>query len=188
LVVSFATHGVTDRGVQLLIAADSLLRRSGTKIPDTELHEIVARAGVQRALILLDACRQRLTRDARAGDADPRSAAGLLQALAESSGRVVFSAAAEGQYAYDDDALRNGVFTAAVIDGLRCSAPVNDRGFVTVDSLSTYVEDRVLQWIRRNREPQARVATQLQSEGRSKRMPLALCVSDRPASSALPPE
>lgn len=188
LLVSFATHGVSDRGVQYLLASDSLLQMSGTKIAAADVEDIVSRAGVRRALILFDACRQRLTRDTRAGAVDPRSAAALLQEIANSDGRVVLSAAAAGQYAYDDDTLRNGVFTAAVMDGLRCEAPADERGFVTVDTLSSYVEDRVLQWIRRHRDRDARVATQLQCEGASKKMPLAACVSGRPASSAPPAE
>lgn len=188
LIVAFATHGISDRGVQYLLASDSLLHRSGTKISDADVYDIVSRAGVRRALVLFDACRQRLTRDTRAGDVDPRSAAALLQEIAKTDGRVVLSAAAAGQYAYDDDSLRNGVFTAAVMDGLRCEAATNDRGFVTVDTLSSYVEDRVLQWIRRNRDRDARVATQLQCEGAAKKMPLAACVSGRPASSAPPAE
>lgn len=189
LVVSFASHGVSEHGVQYLLASDSLLQKQGTKISDAEIYDIISRAGVRRALILFDACRQRLTRDTRAGDVDPRSAAAaLLQEIAETDGRVVLSAAAAGRYAYDDDALRNGVFTAAVMDGLRCGAATNEQGFVTVDTLSSYVEDRVLRWIRRNRDRDARVATQLQCEGTSKKMPLALCVSGRSASTSPRPE
>ena len=188
LLVSFASHGMSEHGVQYLLASDSLLQSQGTKISDAEIYDIISRAGVRRALILFDACRQRLTRDTRAGDVDPRSAAALLQEIAETDGRVVLSAAAAGRYAYDDDALRNGVFTAAVMDGLRCSAPTNEQGFVTVDTLSSYVEERVLRWIRRHRDRDARVATQLQCEGTSKKMPLALCVSGRSASTSPRPE
>ena len=188
LVVSFASHGISDQGVQYLLAADSLLQRNGTKISDADIMDIVSRANVRRALILLDVCRQRLTRDTRAGDADPRSAAALLEELGNTDGRVVLSAAAAGRYAYDDDAVRNGVFTAAVIEGLRCGAPLNEQGFVTVDTLSSFVEARVLDWIRRKRDPNARVATQLQCEGASKKMPLAACVNGRTASTAPPAE
>jgi uncharacterized caspase-like protein len=179
LIVSFATHGMSEDGVQFLLASDSLLLKRGTKITDAEVVDAVSRAGVRRALILLDACRQRLTKDTRAGDADPRAAAGLLQDLAKVEGRVVLSAAAPGKYAYDDEVLRNGVFTAAVMEGLRCGAATNDRGFVTADTLSSYVEERVLQWVQRNRDRDARVATQLQCDGASKKMPLAVCVSGK---------
>jgi hypothetical protein len=67
------------------------------------------------------------------------------------------------------------VFTAAVIDGLQCGAATDARGYVTVETLRAFVEERVLTWIRRNRDRDAKQATQLQSEGRSSAMPLSVC-------------
>ncbi|HEX8618262.1 MAG TPA: caspase family protein, partial [Thermoanaerobaculia bacterium] len=147
LIVAFATHGISENGTQYLLTESSLLRDRETAVPETKIREIVAEADVPRSLILLDACRQRLVTNTREGLPDPRSAAGLMRALGSVSGQVVFSAAAAGEYAYDDDLLRNGVFTSAVIDGLRCAAPRNEQGFVTVDTLSEYVENRVLAWV-----------------------------------------
>lgn len=119
------------------------------------MREIVSDARVPRALILLDACRQRLTSDARSVDRDPRSAAALLRDLAAVNGQVVFSAAAPGEYAYDDHDRKNGVFTAVLIDGLRCAATTDSRGYVTVDTLKAYVEEQVLSWIQKNRDHDA---------------------------------
>lgn len=178
LIVSFATHGVSEDGVQYLLAADSLLRRRTTKIADADINDIISLTETRRAFILLDACRQQLVRDARAGEADPRSAAALLEDLARIDGRVVLSAAVQGKYAYDDEVQRNGVFTAAVLDGLSCRAGKDANGYVTVETLAAFVEERVLQWIRRNKDKTARVATQLQYEGAAKRMPLAACLND----------
>lgn len=175
LIVAFATHGISEEGTQYLLTSTSLLKHRTTSVSETMVRDIVSQWRVPRSLILLDACRQRLTRDARTGDADPRSVAGLMRAMAAIHGQVVFSAATAGQYAYDDDTRRNGVFTAAVIEGLQCRARVNKQGFVTVDSLHAYVEEQVLSWVRRNKDPQARTATNLQSEGRSRDMPLAIC-------------
>jgi len=146
-------------------------------VTEAKVRDIVSRNRVERSFILLDACRERLTRDRRNGDADPRSVAGLMSAMAPFSGQVVLSAASAGDYAYDDDVRGNGVFTAAVIDGLRCGAHKDAQGFVTVDTLSTFVEERVLSWIRDHKNPGARKATQLQCEGRSKNMPLSTCVT-----------
>ena len=189
LIVAVATHGVNDGGTQYLLTASSVLRHRGqTSLSEATIRDVISRAGVGRALVLLDACRERLTRDIRAGEADPRSSAAMMKALGEVTGHVVLSAAAEGQYAYDDDAIGNGVFTAAVMDGLRCSAATNEEGFVTVDTLSTYVEARVLEWVRRNQDRNARVATQLQCQGLSKRMPLSACAtgSERAAEPRVP--
>jgi hypothetical protein len=102
-------------------------------------------------------------------------------------GQVVLSAAAAGQYAYDDEVRRNGVFTAALIDGLRCQAAVDARGIITVDSLSSFVEQYVLTWIRKHRNPRITRATQVSFEGNAKTMPLAECgraVSEIPSTPA----
>ena len=131
-----------------------------------------------RALVLIDACRERLTKDIRAGSASPRSAAArLFENLGAIRGQVVLSAATAGSYAYDDDARGNGVFTAAVMDALQCAAATDPRGFVTAETLSRYVEEHVLEWIQRHRDPDARHATQFSSEGRAAQMPLSQCVT-----------
>jgi caspase domain-containing protein len=175
LIVSFATHGVSEDGAQYLLTAHSLVHHRETTIAESTVQDIITQAGVPRSLILLDACRQNLT-SGRTGGADPRSAAGELQrVIGDVTGQVVFSAAAAGEYAYDDDVRGNGVFTAAVIDGLRCGASTDSRGFVTVETLSAFIEDRVLSWVQKHRDPDIRRATQLQFEGRAKTMPLSTC-------------
>jgi len=175
LIVAFATHGVSDEGTQYLLTASSLLRHRETALSENKVRDIASHSDAARSLIIVDACRQKLTSDSRDGEPDPRSAAPLIRGMAGVTGQVVFSAAAAGEYAYDDDALRNGVFTAAVVDGLGCGARTDQRGFITVDTLATYVEDRVLSWVQKNRDPRARRATQLNCEGRTKTMPLAIC-------------
>jgi hypothetical protein len=175
LIIAFATHGISFDGTQYLLTSTSLLRHRETTIAETKVRDIAAQSDAGRSLILLDACRQTLTWDTREGEPDPRSAAAFLRKIAGIHGQVVLSAAAAGEYAYDDETQRNGVFTAAVIAGLRCAAERDDRGYITVDTLAMYVEERVLTWVRKNRDPRARRATQLQYEGLSKTMPLALC-------------
>jgi hypothetical protein len=175
LIVAFATHGISEGGTQYLLTAQSLVRHRETTIAESAVRDIITRAGVPRSLVLLDACRQNLTTE-RGPEPDPRSAAAALRrVMGDINGQVVFSAAATGEYAYDDDVRRNGVFTAAVIDGLRCGASTDARGFVTVETLSAYVEERVLSWIQIHRDPGTRRATQLQFEGRSRSMPLSSC-------------
>ena len=186
LIVSFATHGVSVDGTQYLLARSSLLQDRETAVSETKVRDIVEYAGVPRALILIDACRKRLTLDTREGDADPRSAAALLRELGRVDGTVVLTTA-PGQYAYDDPVRQNGVFTATVIDGLHCRARADDRGFITADTLSTYVEDAVLAWVRQRRDPRVKMATQLYSAGLAKKMPLSACrVTDTARSTPSP--
>jgi len=174
LVASFATHGVTDDGVQYLLTASSRLRDRETSLSEAKIRDIVYESGVERSLIFIDACRQKLTKGPRPPLGDPRSAAALLKSLAGVYGHVVYSAAAVGGYAYDDDETCNGVFTAAVIAALECGAKTV-KGYVTVDTLNTFVEKRVLSWVRTHRQPRARKATQLLCEGQAKKMRLSVC-------------
>jgi Caspase domain len=177
LIIAFATHGVSEEGTQDLLTATSLLRYRQTMLSERTVSDIARRSAAARSVILIDACRRRLLADQRDSEPDPRSAAPLIRAMDDVSGQVVFSAAAPGEYAFDDPVRGNGVFTAAIIDGLRCAAPSDSRGLVTVGTLSAYVEERVLEWVRKHRDPQAKRATQLVYDGRSNSMPLADCGS-----------
>ena len=175
LVVAFATHGVSYDGAQHLLTATSVLQHREMTISESKIRDMAARSDAARSLIMVDACRERLVGNRRNGEPDPRSAASLISAMSDAHGQVVLSAAAAGQYAYDDEVRRNGVFTAAVIDGLRCEASMDARGLVTVDSLSAFVEARVLTWIRKQRDSSVTRATQVTYEGSTKTMPLAEC-------------
>jgi len=180
LIVAFATHGVNQEGTHYLLTASSMLRHPReTSLSENTVRDIASRSEAARSLILLDACRQRLTSDSRGGEPDPRSAATLIRRMADVTGQVVLSAAAAGEYAYDDDERHNGVFTAAVVDGLRCQAATDEHGFITVETLASFVEERVLIWVRKHHDASARRATQIDYEGAAKRMPLAACGAAR---------
>ena len=186
LLVALATHGMSENGTQYLLAEDTLLNFPETAVTDVTIRETISNNGVERALIFFDACREQLTRGPRTGSPDPRSAA-FINALAGVTGLAVFSAAAPRNYAYDDDDCQNGVFTAAVIDGLHCAAARDKRGYVTVGTLADFVEKQVLQWLQIHKSSGVRKATQLDSDGGSRTMPLAMCVS-RTASASPPPQ
>jgi hypothetical protein len=182
LIVSFATHGVSDKSAQHLLTMTSRLESLEATITDHEISEILSRNNVPRSLILIDACREQLTRDGRAGRADPRSA--FVRVMAGVDGQVVISGAAIGGYAYDDDERRNGVFTATLIDGLRCGAAKDWHHFVTVETLYSYVSREVLRWVHEHRNRLAKRATQLICEGQTRKMPLSICVNHTVSASA----
>jgi hypothetical protein len=187
LIVAFATHGVSDEGTQYLLTASSTLGHyHRTALTDADIRETISRNGVARSLIFIDACRERLLKDRRSGDVDPRSVAAFVRAFSEITGQVVFSAAPGGGYAYDDEERRNGVFTATVIEGLRCGARPNASGFITVDTLHSYVEAHVLAWLQEHKNRGAKTATQWTSEGNSKELPLSICISRSAAASRHP--
>jgi formylglycine-generating enzyme required for sulfatase activity len=152
-VVAIATHGFSDEGGDFLVASDSRrtrIRQTGLAV-DAVFDE-VSRARAPRRLVFLDACRERLMSDARGG-MDPASAMSqaFANAIAKASGQVVLFGSTIGGYAYDDFTLKNGVFTAAVLEGLRGKAPRDSRGFITDQTLADYVNARVRAWVQENR-------------------------------------
>lgn|GEM_PF-457214 len=150
-VFTVATHGVSDQGGDFLVATDSLKERTlRTGVAVAELFDEIARASAARRLVLLDACRERLSQGMR-GDDESAMAQSFADAIARTIGMVVLSGATLGGFAYDDLERQNGVFTAAVLDGLRGEAPAGPEGFITVRTLADFVQNRVSVWVRHNR-------------------------------------
>jgi Caspase domain len=176
LIVSFSSHGFTRDGTPYLLASSSLFEHPETSISTAKLLDIAAGSDAARQLILLDACRERVSTDTRSIDASI-AAAPLIEGMTHADGQVVFYAAAAGKYAYDDDKRKNGVFTAAVIDGLLCNAATDERGLITVETLADYVETNVRSWIQKHKDPSIRKAIQVNMDGQTKTMPLAVCPS-----------
>lgn len=177
-VVSFATHGFSDQGADFLVAADSIKRRiARTGIAVNEVLDETDRARTPRKIVLIDACRERLTNDTRAGGAAPESAMGaaFAKAISEAEGQVVLTGTVQGGYSYDDTARQNGVFTSAVIDGLMGSAEADSRGFVTASTLSDYVNRHVTDWVHRNRPEKERgKGIERRLSGEAAELPLAV--------------
>ena len=177
--VSFATHGYSADGIQFLATTDSLASRiKRTGIAMNEVFDEVARAKTRKLIVLIDACRERLLGNARAGGVDPNSAMGeaFVNAMAAATGQVVLSGATLGGYTYDDNVRRNGVFTAAVIDGLLGGADANEQGLITVDNLARFVNWQVQAWVDENRPDHSAVSGDIEVRlgGAAGRMPLAV--------------
>jgi hypothetical protein len=175
-IVSFATHGFSDEGVPYVFTASSLLNDPASSLSTAKILELVGASPAARSLVFLDACRERIriaTRGIQTEDSP--SAAPLVTAMKRVTGQVVFYAAAAGKYAYDDDKARNGVFTAAVLDGLRCKAQRDGRGFITASTLFDYADASVRTWIRNHKREPTATAIQISMDGRTSDMPLATC-------------
>lgn len=163
LVVSFATHGVDEKGIW------QVLDPAGAEISTADVQDIARQAS--RSLILIDACRSRITGRGRGVAGTPTASAKLTHHMRSIHGQVVLSTTGE---AYDDRARQNGVFTATVIEGLQCKAS-HVREQVTAQTLSTYVEKNVRSWIRKHVNRGIRSATSITLDLQAKNMPLAFC-------------
>jgi Caspase domain len=120
LVLSISTHGLALGGEHLLLAEDSLAEYGTGVIAANLLHAMQAGPGGPR-LLLIDACREQFLRRRGVGSgADPRSVmhVELVQALSQAPGFAVLSAASPGEFAVSRGG--NGIFTTAVLTGLRC--------------------------------------------------------------------
>jgi hypothetical protein len=176
LVIAFASHGYMQDGIPYVLAATSELENPATAISTIQILEAASTSQAARSLVLLDACRDRVKTGPRTLRADASSAAPLIGEMARTDGQAVLYAAAAGKYAYDDDQRRNGVFTAAVLDGLQCRAERDAQGLVTVDTLAAYVDQQVQAWVRKHRDPAEGIsAIQVCMDGSTRRMPLASC-------------
>lgn len=168
-VVSFAGHGFSKDGTPYLATSTSGLEHPATWLSSARVLDLAAeRAG--RSLVLLDACRERVAQGTRS--VAPAPAAALISKMQKAHGQVVLYAAPAGGWAYDDTERRNGVFTAAVIDGLQCGAK---RRTITADTLATHVAKEVGDWIRRHKHAGAKSVIQINVDDRAKKMPLVAC-------------
>lgn len=174
LIVSLATHGFVSEGTPYLLGSTSLFRFPDTALSAQKILDVTAKSAARRSLIFVDACREWISGGTRGGAPEPMTAAPLVRRMARVEGQVVFYAAAAGKYAYDDDTLQNGVFTKAVLDGLRCEAGLIG-GAVTVGTLRTYVNGEVKEWMRRHGHGSSNGAIQVCMDGDAHAMPLSIC-------------
>ncbi|MDX1998302.1 MAG: caspase family protein, partial [Thermoanaerobaculia bacterium] len=150
-VVTVASHGFTDQGGDFIVASESVAEhrlRSGVSVD--EVFDDVAKAQAPRRLVLLDTCRDRFSQATRGAGDGPMSAS-FAAAIARATGQVVLSGATHGSYSYDDLERGNGVFSGAVIDGLRGEAAAGPDGWITVHTLAVFLQERVSAWVKHNR-------------------------------------
>lgn len=163
LVVSLATHGFTRGGVPFILGA------TARPVSTAQMLNVIAAHDVSRSLILVDACRTRVSVGGRGVSA--LAVTVLSHKMPRVRGQVMISAVGE---AYDDPVRRNGVFTATVLEGLDCKAAL-DRCCVTAQTLATFAETGTRRWIARHQNRGVGSAIQVSIDGEAKNMPLAHC-------------
>jgi WD40 repeat protein len=156
-----AAHGSSHEGRFYLIPQDYQGGRNpealkARAIGQLTLQDWIAnRVKAKKALILLDTCESgALTsgylRSRVAGSVSDAS----IGRLHEATGRPVLTAAAQGQSAFEFQDIKHGIFTAALIDGLR-RAQTNRDGVIMLSSLVAYVQDLVPKLVKDPKERQA---------------------------------
>jgi caspase domain-containing protein len=184
LVLGFASHGYSVGPSHHLMAADSVPDNPKSSLSVDDVFDWVEQSPATRRLVFLDACRERVDQArgrSAAGDSFTKSHQ-LAAAIGRSSGQVIFSAARPGQITWEKDG--NGVFTAAVINGLHCQAEADRKSLITVGSLADYVNRTVTAWEARQ-HPSGWTSAggiEVKLSGPAADLPLAFCPQ------CLPPE
>ncbi|MEM8995366.1 MAG: hypothetical protein AAGF23_11305, partial [Acidobacteriota bacterium] len=173
LIVSFATHGFSDGTAHQLAAYDSvqgILADTGVGVP--RVLRGLKQSKAERKLLIVDACQELLVeRSSRGSAGDPTAA--FIEAFEQAKGLVSMVAAPEGALAFDDQRLGNGVFSAAILEGLRGAAAETSYGYITPATLLDYVESSVGAWYRERDLEDPGISSQ--AEGKLRSLPLASC-------------
>jgi hypothetical protein len=171
LIVSVASHGFVRNGSSYILGASSVVRYPLTNVAVANILDI-AGASAGRSLVLIDACRERLSAPTRSVTSETANEPFLLRKMSHTHGQAVFFAATAGGIAYDGNG--NGVFTKAVIDGLQCRA-AKPQGAITATTLNTYVQNSVSKWIHRHIDSSTSSAIQFNVDGDARNMPISQC-------------
>ena len=152
LVVYYAGHGIVsddEKGnsdfylalhdlTQLYGRADQLADKA---MSATEIKTLAQEINAQKQVFLLDACQSAgaLEAAAKRGVAEERA----IAQLARSTGTFWITASGSSQFATEFEQLGHGVFTYALLEGLKGKADINKDNNLTIRELSVYIEDQV---------------------------------------------
>jgi uncharacterized caspase-like protein len=127
---------------------------AGTMISELELSRAVTRAE-GKMLLLLDTCHAGGAIEQHSALREPEVLRLTNQVDREESGVIVFSASTKSQSASEGPNWKNGVFTKAVVEGLRGKADAEGNGTVSVVQLEAYVTARVRELTHGQQKPAA---------------------------------
>lgn len=178
LMAAFATHGISIEGEGRLLAADSIWHKVGSSSLGLALvQETMMASKSLRRLALVDACRGAVEASRSPSDSEEISAE-FSTTLGGATGMVTLLGSINGGKAYEDRKVANGVFTAAVLRGLRGAAEADARGFITARTLADYAHEQVKRWTQLHRPSSSAgihgVAREVEGDGDD--LPLAVKV------------
>ncbi len=117
--------------------------KEDTALRDDEFGAALDRVESQHVVVFFDGCYSGGLSRSLPSTARPTTDKQDLFSDFSVEGRLVFSASAESQEAFESDELKHGIFTYYLLDGLRGSADANNDGRVTAWELYEYVAGAV---------------------------------------------
>lgn len=152
-----ARFGTGDSATSALIPYDC--RRNdalATTLGEAELSNALAAIKASRLLVVMDACHAggaaMLKTDSPENFVDGFDEKSL-QRLSQGTGRVVLASSRASETSLVLRGERNSVFTTAVLDGLRGSAPANEDGTIRIFSLFNHLSEKVRQAVPGRQHP-----------------------------------
>ena len=104
-----------------------------------EINDLVKNMGAQKVLMMMDACKSGAALVKYRGFEDRKA----LMKVARASGVHVVAAAGKDQFAAEVSELGHGIFTYTLLEALSGKASRKDQNYVTVRSLTNYIEDQL---------------------------------------------
>lgn len=140
--IHFACHGKLVDGRPVLITREIRQPTLAEKaLPLAEVEKRLRKSNARRLILTLDACHigVEIGRDL----ADPEF---IRNAYELAEGFALLAASTAQQVAQEWEAVKHGVFTYFLLEGLRGAADRDSKGFVTVDDLKKHVLDGLRRW------------------------------------------
>ncbi|WP_445175916.1 GUN4 domain-containing protein [Microcoleus sp.] len=136
----FSGHGIPHNGYDYLMPCDGDPGDvENTAIPINLVTERLRRCGADNIILILDACR---SQGSKSGEGIGNQSA----EMARQKGVITFFSCSPNQLSYEIDALQQGAFTKALLDGLGVQGKC-----ATVEQLDHYLSSRVPELIRQHK-------------------------------------
>jgi hypothetical protein len=156
VLLHFSCHGIKDDSGELFLAATNTVphRLVSTAVEAAMVSRLIQRSRAQRVVLLLDCCYggafERGVVARAGGDVDVASQFTQQHSLGGGRGRVVITASAAMEYAFegatltDDSGPSPSLFTGALVEGITSGEADRDQdGQVGLDELYDYIHTKV---------------------------------------------
>ncbi|MBX3438933.1 MAG: caspase family protein [Planctomycetaceae bacterium] len=148
LIIAFAGHGVQYRDDESFFCpADSNVNDRETLISLKSVYDLLEACPARFKLLLCDACRAKPTTSfTRSGGAELNSVY-RLQDVQPPGGVAALFSCSPGEFAFEDQALKHGVFFHYVIEGLQGAADLDNDRSVDLMEITQYTQKQVKHFV-----------------------------------------
>ncbi len=144
LLFYFSGHGLVENGESYLVPRNGRRFLKSTEIKVSEIKEIMLAAQAKAKVIILDACHSGANIQAKGKPF--MSEEFIKDVYLDAEGLAIISSCQQGQLSYEWPEMGSSVFTYFLLEALRGKADNDQRGFITVHNVNSYVTHKVKQW------------------------------------------